>query len=104
MSGEDVEQVVLIVKAVLNAYFKEVVEKGVADREKKEQTLNKLFQDQNEALIREMKDVETLQQVLGIIDPAAAVQKESVTHASARNNQQLDFQPHDPDLQPGTRH
>ena len=47
MSGEDTEidQVVKVVNAVIDAYFKEVVEKGITDRSKKEQTLNKLFQD-----------------------------------------------------------
>ena len=48
MSGEDVDQVVKIVDAVIDAYFKEVVEKGVTDRTKKEQTLKKLFNERNE--------------------------------------------------------
>jgi polysaccharide biosynthesis transport protein len=78
MSGEDVDQVVKIVKAVLDAYFKEVVEKGVTDRAKKEQTLKKLFQERNDALIAEMKDVENLQKALGIIDPAAAAQHNQI--------------------------
>ena len=42
LKGDDAAQAVKIVTAVFDVFFKEVVEKGVADRAKKEQLLLKL--------------------------------------------------------------
>ncbi len=77
MSGEvdEIDQVVKVVDAVINAYFKEVVEKGVTDRNKKEIKLRELLQQKSDELIRDMHDVENLQKNLGIVDPAAAASK-----------------------------
>jgi capsular exopolysaccharide synthesis family protein len=74
MSGsiEEIDNIVNIVNAVINAYFKEVVEKGVLERTKKEQKLSELRQMKSEELLRDMKDIEGLQKNLGIVDPAAA--------------------------------
>ncbi|HEY1598147.1 MAG TPA: M56 family metallopeptidase [Pirellulales bacterium] len=48
------------------------------DLAQKEQKLRKLFNEKNEQLIRELKDVETLQKALGIVDSSAAAQQNSV--------------------------
>ena len=72
MSGEEIDQIVKIVDAVVDAYFKEVVEKGVADRFKKEERLRQLVEEKSQQMVRELKDVQRMSEALGIVDPAAA--------------------------------
>ena len=80
MSGEEAEipQVVNIVDAVIGAYFKEVVEKGITDRNKKEAKLRELLQEKNTELIRDMHEVERLQKTIGVLDQQAAATQSSL--------------------------
>ncbi|HVU88672.1 MAG TPA: polysaccharide biosynthesis tyrosine autokinase [Pirellulales bacterium] len=84
MSGEpdEIPQVVKIVDAVIAAYFKEVVEKGITDRSKKEAKLRDLLQQKTEELLRDMHDVERLQKSIGVLDQQAAA-----THAGLMQQQ-----------------
>ena len=68
---------------------------------KKEQTLKKLYQDHNEALIREKKDVEALQRLLGVIDPAAAAQQHALLEAKTCDGGQFDLFAHHATGEPG---
>ena len=79
MSGEEIDQVVSIVNAVVHAYFREVVEKGTKDRTDKERKLKAAIEEKQEQLIRAKKDVESLQKNLQIVDPAQAAQQLSMT-------------------------
>jgi len=72
MNGEEIDQMVKIVNAVIDAYFKEVVEKGVQDRNKKELKLREMVDQKSQEQIRDMKDVENLMKTLGVVDPVAA--------------------------------
>lgn len=77
MSGEELDQIVKIVNAVVDAYFREVVEKQVAERNQKEEKLRKLYEEKSQQLVREMNEIETLQSALGVVDPQqAAVQNQ----------------------------
>ena len=58
-------------RRISNAILRRIVKR-------KQQTLKRLYQDHNEALIREKKDVEALQKQLGVIDPAAAAQQHAL--------------------------
>ena len=82
MSGEEIDQIVKIVDAVVDAYFKEVVEKGVSDRGKKEERLKQLVREKGDQLVRELKEVQRMSEALNIVDP----------NADAAQNQMLQVQ------------
>jgi polysaccharide biosynthesis transport protein len=81
MSGEDIDQIVAIVNAVVHSYFKEVVEKEVQERNKKEQKLKAAVSELNEDLIRQKKDVDKLQSSLGIVEASMAAQQTALIQA-----------------------
>ena len=88
MSGEEIDQIVKIVDAVVDAYFNEVVEKAVQDRGKKEERLKQLEKEKSEMLVRELKEVQRMSEALGIVDPnAAATQNQMLqVHLTTLNN------------------
>ena len=62
--GDDAAQAVQVVDAVLDALFKEVIEKGAADRAKKEQQLLKLQKEREPALKSEREKLHSLEQFM----------------------------------------
>ena len=67
MRGEETDQLEKIVNAVVDMYFKEVVDKG-QDRAGKEEKLKQLVQEKSGQLVRELKEVQRLHESLGIVD------------------------------------
>src|SRR5262249_4594370 len=59
------EEGIKVVDAVIDLYFKEVVEKGIIERAKAEQKLREIRQYKNEELVRDRKDLVGLRRNLG---------------------------------------
>jgi hypothetical protein len=66
------EEAAKVVDVVVDAFFKEVVEKGVLGRGRKEEMLTQLVEEKSQQMVRELKEVQRMSEALGIVDPAAA--------------------------------
>ncbi|MBI2824126.1 MAG: polysaccharide biosynthesis tyrosine autokinase [Planctomycetia bacterium] len=77
MRGEDVDQVVKIVNAVVDAFFKVVVEEKFRLRDKKEKDLEQLHREKNEELFQKRESVKKLAEAIGALDSTTAVMRHS---------------------------
>lgn len=72
----DPEQGVKIVNAVVNTYFREVVEKEITDRAKTEAKLRDVLQQLSDLLVRDKRDAQRLAQTLGAEEAAQSAELE----------------------------
>jgi uncharacterized protein involved in exopolysaccharide biosynthesis len=70
------EEGVKIVNAVINTYFREVVEKEITERARTETKLRDVLQQLGDLLVRDKKDVQRLTEALGAEGAAASVELE----------------------------
>jgi hypothetical protein len=78
LRGHDPEDAVKLVDAVVDAFFKEVVEKGIGERRRKEEKLRELVEEKSQQMVRELKEVQRMSEALGIADPPAATAQNQV--------------------------
>lgn len=70
--GQEIEDLVLVVGAVAQAYFDEIAARELKDRDIRLLKLEKQFTETNDKLIRETKEIENLARQLGTHDPHQA--------------------------------
>ena len=87
----DPEEGVKVVNAVINTYFREVVEKEVTDRSRTEAKLQELFQILGDQLVRDKNDVQRLARALedsGTTDSVElGVKKDRIKHVEQTWNE-----------------